>query len=373
MKFWTVTEGIHMNNSAEKIPVFFHTSDEFCPYMCVAIASILYNTKSFIDFYIIETGVSNFNKKLIASLKEKFSNFNINWISFEYNNIFKREYFENLNGNDKGKPWPGIHAFCTPFMPLLVDTSIDKLIYLDSDIILLDDIKLFYEHDITDYYLGAIPDVVVPLINTSKISAMNSYINKHDFGIYFNAGVLLLNAKKFREENIIDKYFQIAQTETVSVCDQDILNRLFQNSKYKKLDQRFNVIFQPSQKLLDEKGFNINKEYFATAQQNAIIRHFANNKPWFSTTENWENSPLSNFKDWWFFAQMTPFYDGLTKELMFKLHQNSNYIPYSAYIFIILKYWKYAILSMLTTGKKKYRYNSKKEYWYQKKSICKKL
>ena len=66
-------------------------------------------------------------------------------------------------------------------------------------------------------------------------------------------------------------------------------------------------------------------------------------------------------------------YDGLTKELMFKLHQNSNYIPYSAYIFIILKYWKYAILSMLTTGKKKYRYNSKKEYWYQKKSICKKL
>ena len=138
MKFWRVTEGIHMNNSAEKIPVFFHTSDEFCPYMCVAIASILYNTKSFIDFYIIETGVSNFNKKLIASLKEKFSNFNINWISFEYNNIFKREYFENLNGNDKGKPWPGIHAFCTPFMPLLVDTSIDKLIYLDSDIILLD-------------------------------------------------------------------------------------------------------------------------------------------------------------------------------------------------------------------------------------------
>lgn len=302
----------------QHIPVFFHSSDEFCPYMCVTMVSILYNTEAYIDFYVIETGISNFNKKRIESLCQQFPNFSINWIKFEYNEIFKKEYFENMKKEDLNKKeWPGIHAYCTPFMPL-INKNIDKLIYLDSDVIFLDDITKFYNHDINDYYLGVIPDIVCPLYMTVESRAKNKNINYEDFGKYFCAGVLLINAKKFREDDIIKQYFELTQKEDFVVCDQDILNRLFQNGKCKMLEQKYHFIMIPSQEELDKKGILISNDIFKQAKKNIIIRHFAGEKPWktVSQTINDIEYPILNKNDFWFFARLTPFYEGILTEFI---------------------------------------------------------
>ncbi len=294
------------------IPVFLHSSNEFCPYMAVTMCSILYNTKSFIEFYIIEDGISDFNKKRIESLKEQFSNFSIEWIRFEYNDIFRKEYFSGLEHNLAGRPWQSIHAFATPFMPLL-KPNIDKFIYLDSDVILLKDIKEFYEQDIEDFYLATAPDIVVPLFVTQSGASVNKNIDFASFGKYFCAGVLLVNSKKFRENNVIEKYFQLAKSEFFPSCDQDILNRLFQNGGFKSLDLKFQFIYQPTQGQLDQRNFNISSEIFKKAERDAVIRHFANAKPWMVANEDWSGTLIQNFNEFWFFAKLTPFYEGISK------------------------------------------------------------
>ena len=296
----------------KSIPIFFHSSNEFCPYMAVTMSSILYNTNAFIEFYVIEDGISDFNKRRIESLKEQFPNFSIEWIHFEYNDIFKKEYFSGLEHNLADRPWQGIHAFATPFMPLL-KPDIDKFIYLDSDVILLKDIKEFYEQDIENYYVATAPDIVVPLFVTQAGASVNKNIDFSTFGKYFCAGVLLVNAKKFREDNIIDTYFKLAKTEFFPSCDQDILNRLFQNGGFKPLDSKFQFIYQPTQEQLDKRGFDVSSEIFKNAEKNAVIRHFANAKPWMVANEDWSGTLIQNFNEFWFFAKLTPFYVGISK------------------------------------------------------------
>lgn len=303
-----------MNTKQKAIPIFFHASNEYAAIMTVLIASILYNTKSFIEFYIIETGISDFNKRETEKMKTQFSNFSIEWIKFEYGEIFKREYFDGVKKNAEAKSWPGVHAFCTPFLPLL-KPHIDKLIYLDLDVIVLGDIKQFFEQDLEDFALAAVPDIILPLYVNQYILSINPYIDYGTYGKYFNAGVLLINAKKFRDDNVIQEYFMKAHNEVMQICDQDVLNRLFGDGKFKPLDLKYNFIYLPRQEQLDDKQIGVKASDFENALEHIVIRHFANAKPWNSVLETWSHTTLLHQKEFWFFAKMSPFYEGISKEL----------------------------------------------------------
>lgn len=302
--------------SKEHIPVFFHCSDYFAPFMSVTIASILCNTKEFIDFYVIETGITNSHKKMIEDMKKDFDNFSIEWITFEYNDIFKKDYFEGIYNFPQKNQWPGIHAFATPFMPLL-KPNIDKFIYLDTDIIFVDDIKKLYEQDIENIPLAASPELVIPLYLNELIFMKNKNIHYDEYGNYFNAGLLLVNAKYFRENNIIEKYFYYAKTELMQIADQDCLNRLFYK-KAKILDVRFNFIYMPFEEKLKEKNINIPIQYFENERKEIIARHFADRKPWHHTKENWSQQPILLQEDFWSYAEKSPFYSYI------KMHFISN-------------------------------------------------
>lgn len=73
-------------------------------------------------------------------------------------------------------------------------SSLDKVLYLDSDVIVTQDISGLWNTDITNYYCAAVKDAK---------STRSKFSNKRHFkkmGIdpnkYFNAGVILFNLKK---------------------------------------------------------------------------------------------------------------------------------------------------------------------------------
>ena len=49
----------------QNIPIFLASNDGYAPFIATTIASICYNTQSFIEFYILDSGISNFKKKQI--------------------------------------------------------------------------------------------------------------------------------------------------------------------------------------------------------------------------------------------------------------------------------------------------------------------
>lgn len=111
-------------------------------------------------------------------------------------------------------------TFARYFIPDFVTE--DKVLYLDSDLIVTGDLTDLFELDLGENYLGAA---------RSCFGA----------GIGFNAGVLLIDNKKWKSNNIRQQLVELTEKEheNVGEGDQSILNILFQNSCY-QLEDTYN-------------------------------------------------------------------------------------------------------------------------------------
>lgn len=287
----------------EHIPVFVEGQDDLADILATAICSICYNTESFIDLYVLDCGICSFNKKLLNSLKEKFINLSIEFIPVD----LKR--FEGMKG------WPPPkYQFLDCYSRLLIPElkpGLDKAIYLDSDIIALGDITELWHQDMEGYALAAVADngygepYLSNCINNLKVDP------KH---IYANAGMLLIDCKKWRKENITEKLLQIGKEykDYLIVLNEDILSVYFSPNNYKLLNNCFNLTDLPS-KICANVAPHITDEYMAEQWKNPVIYHFCHGKPFRQIQNNYNGKALRHFDSFWFFAQMTPFYAGMEK------------------------------------------------------------
>ncbi len=97
--------------------------------------------------------------------------------------------------------------------------ALDKVLYIDSDILVLHDLNKLYNTDITGKYLAAVKDPSWFFENTHVLE-----LNLEKRGFYFNSGVMLLNLKKFREDNLIEKLEDYTNNNFRTYMDQDALN-----------------------------------------------------------------------------------------------------------------------------------------------------
>lgn len=150
----------------------------------------------------------------------------------------------------------------------LLPKTVDRILWLDSDIVLCGDISEFYHQDFEGNLLVACADA---LWDDEEITQVKNKLGLPKDHIYFNSGVLLLNIGSLREETSIDGIVETTQSiaEQFTYPDQDLLNYLYQG-KIKYCDQnRFNCQTKSFKKLTKDQIDNI------------IILHYAGGqKPW---------------------------------------------------------------------------------------------
>lgn len=120
----------------------------------------------------------------------------------------------------------------------------DKILYFDTDIIAFKDISSLWKIDIENFYYAAALD------HYGRV-----FINPK----YFNSGVMLLNMKRIKEDNVFEKCRQLIQTKKMKFPDQSALN-IVGKGKTKILSSIYN-----SQKRLNK---------------NTVIRHFTKTIIW---------------------------------------------------------------------------------------------
>lgn len=212
------------------IPLVFAVDDNYAPFLGVTLRSIFDNSSKdyFYKVYVLTTGLNKTNMERLSVFETEYS-------SLEYVNVEKslskisgllhmRDYFTNA-------------TYYRFFIPSLLP-EYDKVLYLDSDLIVLGDISELYNVDLGDNYIGAIPEEVMNLVKV-----FGDYVEK-GLGInkenYFNAGVALLNTKALREIKILDKFVELISRFTFKVTqDQDYLN-LICKDKVKLIDLGWN-------------------------------------------------------------------------------------------------------------------------------------
>lgn len=93
----------------------------------------------------------------------------------------------------------------------------DKVIYLDGDVLVCQDLAEIYRTNVEDVYLGAVRDRLYDVFAHEKRLKTGRY--------YFNTGFLLLNLKKLREENLSIKMVHLKkENPSYGLADQDTYN-----------------------------------------------------------------------------------------------------------------------------------------------------
>ena len=272
------------------IPIFLSSDNNYAPYMAATIVSILENTEAFINFYILDGGISDQNIEKISSMGKNYDNCSLEFIKLDVEKEFSSIKFNNEHCN---------HITLSALNRLLIPNlkhDLKKVIYLDTDIIAKKDIKSLYEYDLGEYALGAVPGIV-------KIVADNGTRRLHLSKLhhYFNSGVLLMDLEKFRKQNIVKRFFEIEQKkrELIKYPDQDILNICFENN-YLKLDSIYNYTAP--------RGYII---------EDFVLRHYITDiKPWHI------NPDITGFVDdkdlFWYYMRKTPFYEEVFQIFKYK-------------------------------------------------------
>lgn len=156
--------------------------------------------------------------------------------------------------------------------------KIDKVLYLDADTLVLDDLSTAYQTDLKNNYVAAVKDGLM-YQHPEHIAEIGLAWR----GFYFNSGIMLLNLKAIRQDNIIKSALIYFNTHQEIFGDQDVLNVVFKD-KVAPLSYRYNcnsTFFEEQSAAFLSKFY---EEHVPTPPQKvyetAAILHFAGHKPW---------------------------------------------------------------------------------------------
>lgn len=146
--------------------------------------------------------------------------------------------------------------------------SIERVLWLDSDIVILKDISDFYYQDFNDKYMIACPDISC---DSEKFVNHKKKLGIADENTYINSGVLLLNLAELRRKTNLEDI--VANCEMIKdkllLPDQDLINVLYQGKIKYENSVKYN--YQVLGKLKIDK-----KEM----EQIHILHYTGPRKPW---------------------------------------------------------------------------------------------
>ena len=260
----TKTEIMEQN----KINVCISCDDNYAKHAGVVVASILKNSgaEDVLAFFILDGGISDTNKVNIESLKA-LKNCEINFVPIN-NEIFK-DYM-----NVKTHSYISIATDYRLKLGSLLP-EVNKIIYLDCDVIVNDSLAFLFNTDMEDYIIAGVSD-----IKGKKVKE-----NPH----YVNSGVLLIDLDKIRNEGIERDFweFTINNLDFITSGAQGIINEVLKG-RVKLLPEEWNV---QSSNFTNRSSFTKNPK---------IIRFVAKRKPW-------HYASFSYHRDYYFkYLQCTP-------------------------------------------------------------------
>ncbi|HIK33571.1 MAG TPA: glycosyltransferase family 8 protein [Oscillatoriales cyanobacterium M59_W2019_021] len=264
-----------MKNSTDPIVVACAADDFFAMPLAVTADSVVanLNKNAWIDFYILDGGIQPSNrKKIIQSLKGK--PIEIHWVKP------RSDYMEQLYIRSQST-YP-ISAYYRLLLPEIIPDRYRKVIYLDTDVILLEDIAKLWNLELGDYHMLAAMDAANRQMDWP---AHLQHLDFNSLGVsreakYLQSGVLLIDLDKWRADRISEKLLDfIANHLELPYPDMDALNFVL-SGKWGELDPRWNQIpVVHNFKSWEDSPYT--QEQFNNVVRNPFIIHYGSKpKPW---------------------------------------------------------------------------------------------
>lgn len=252
-----------MSNQAADISIAFGVDIGYVPHMAATIRSIVRNSPGcHFNFYVIHDGIPPEDQRRIESVAPEHH--------FEWPEITDKRMLSISTKHHLKRS-----AFYRIAIPDLVPQSTSRIIYLDTDLIVLRNLIELWNTDLKGHPLGAVFD---PLIDGDEFA--RKWELSPTGRQYFNSGVLVLDLDAIRSTNGFGPALDIMTTrwDDLSYPDQCILNILFWNNWY-QLDPVWNVQRCMTMEEPGHVRFTDPKN-IPTGRRPKIIHYTEKNKPW---------------------------------------------------------------------------------------------
>lgn len=242
------------------------TDDNYVQHCMAMLCSLFENNKTYeIIVYLLHHGLSNNSQKVLSRLSSR------------YNNVIKfcdidASHFEGVELNPY-HTWLSMATYYRFIIPSLIPPEVNRILYLDCDVIVLKDVFELYQLQMEDFGVAAIQDCTP--FDVKHRNVMGLELDDRTFC----AGVMMINVKYWRENNCQKKLFDYARAkkDKLRMEDQDVLNYVFRK-KWFKLPYKWGktpLAVAPVDK--SQKWFDI-KEY---VNEPCIYHYAAFVKPWY--------------------------------------------------------------------------------------------
>ena len=193
--------------------------------MLIMLLSLTKHTKTPVNAFCLTMDLQDVNPKFIAISKKqadflekilKEGNSESKLTLIDLSDMFRNEMLDSVNLKSHFTPYTLLRLFADK-----IEQIPDKILYLDTDTIINNDINELYNIDIENYEIACVNDIY-------NWTAPSRWRIKN----YFNAGVMLLNMKKIRETGMFTKTRELCRYKKMLYPDQDALNKTV---TYKKM------------------------------------------------------------------------------------------------------------------------------------------
>lgn len=247
--------------------IVYSSDENYVQHMAVSIFSLLENNKEIkeINIYILSNDISGKSKEELRHIIEGQFRRNIFFIEFA---PFKERLKLNME-------WSiSLSSYARLFLPEMLPDDCEKVIYIDCDTVVCTSLLELWDTDLKKCSVGGVLDTVLPQFK----SAVG--LKRED--TYINAGVLLIDIKKWRSERTQDEFIQFIETYggRVSHHDQGTINGVLHdrilvlNPRYNVMTPMFTTRYENLFKLYQIACKYYSKDEILEAKQYPVIIHF---------------------------------------------------------------------------------------------------
>lgn len=298
--------------------VCFASDDVYVKYLDVALISVKENRNPCdnYDICILDKGISAAHRQQLLRLSEE--SFSIRFVNIA--GIFAQydESIFSVYGHFT------LSTYSRFFIPDIFK-EYKKILYLDCDLIVSDDLARLYNTDLDGYALAAVRDVEMLRVfetearsNGDRPLYLKNILQLTDPTLYLQAGVLLLDITKLRQFNFTDKCIsELKRIGNPIFNDQCTINAVF-NGAYKRLEHRWNVMWHITyfindlDRQLDVEAYS---DYMNARKHPSVIHYSSCIKPWL-------HPEVEMAGTWWLYARQSCFYEEFLADISRNDSQN---------------------------------------------------
>ncbi len=281
------------------VPVVFAADNNYVPMLTTSIYSMLKNASSnhSYDVIVLERDITEENKQYIKQFLSRFSNAVVRFYDVS-------RYIDGFNLTTNNA-----HISVETYYRFIIQEALpfySKLLYLDCDLVVDDDVSPLFDTELGHNAIAAVPDIDfignLNMKNGERAEYVKKQLHMRNAYGYFQAGVLVMNLDRMRKIHTVREWLEIASKPGYIYNDQDILN-VECEGQVTYLDYSWNVMHNCAGRVngvFDFAPADVYKAYMESRKAPKIVHYAGFDKPW--------KNPWCDFAPlYWSYAQETPF------------------------------------------------------------------